>query len=239
MAGDSPEILSTILQEGTVEKVWNMLQNIKLMNIEISKNTIWFLKNVMSGKNYNGDLVIIIRMVGLIIENNCFEEELFESCSQVLSQVGNRQSNGQIFLGVWNEISMLLLKITCYFNSHFEKLTEKTISYCLNFILIFLNDDETIEVFLFFILFFLLLNFFIYFKLIVKVGIISLYRKTVLNPSPKVRQASFLALGNIFGSNAEVIDFCFKSSQSIFKSLLETIQKDTHFKVFYLKFHRI
>ena len=153
MAGDSPEILSTILQEGTVDKIWNLLQNIKLMNIEISKNTIWFLKNVMSGKNYNGDLVIIIRMVGIIIENNCFEEELFESCSQVLSQVGNRQPNGQNFLVVWNEVSMLLLKITCYFNSHFEKLTEKTISYCLNFILIFLNDDEIIEVFLSFYVF--------------------------------------------------------------------------------------
>ena len=48
MAGDSPEILSTILQEGTVEKVWNMLHRMTTMNIEVSKNTLWLLKNVMS-----------------------------------------------------------------------------------------------------------------------------------------------------------------------------------------------
>jgi len=147
MAGDSPEVLMIIVQENSIEKVWTMLRNMCL-TIEISKNVLWFLTNVLSKEYYKGDLVLIVRMVGVIIENNCFEEQLFESCTMVLDKVSKKQPVLEKFDNCWSEISMILVKIIYYFTNEYEKLQENTIAYSLNFIGMFLlGKDEMIEVF--------------------------------------------------------------------------------------------
>lgn len=71
-----------------------------------------------------------------------------------------------------------------------------------------------------------------YGKAIAKLNIGSIYQKTLRHNLQKIRQASVLALGNIFCSTSEAIDYIFKNSGSVFSTILEMIQNDTHFKVF-------
>ena len=69
-----------------------------------------------------------------------------------------------------------------------------------------------------------------------KVG--DIYQKTVVHKAPKIRQASFWALGNIFCVDNEILEFFFTKNPLIFELLIKTIQNDTFFKVFSLFFFK-
>ncbi len=63
-----------------------------------------------------------------------------------------------------------------------------------------------------------------------KIG--DIYQKTSVHKAHKIRQASFWAIGNIFCTNNEIVEFFFTKNPLIFELLIKTIQNDTFFKVF-------
>lgn len=146
MAGDSPEVLQIILEENTLEKVWHMLTSLCL-SIEICKNVVWFLTNVIGSKNFKGDLTLFIKMIAIIMGNNSFEPELFESVMLILDKIAKKEPPLELFESLLNEVSTILNKIIFYFNHEYEKMKDNTIASSLNFIQMFLmGKDEMIEV---------------------------------------------------------------------------------------------
>lgn len=155
MAGDSDEVLDVILKENTLEKIKVMVKNLPL-TIEISKNVVWLLINILRDTVYKGDFIIFFEIVEIIMENNCYEEDLFESLMLVLDKIVKKNPNVSVFEQRIDEIEGLFVKIIFYLNQEYEKMKDNVISYFLNFFGIFLlSSDETIEVIIFFLYYFL------------------------------------------------------------------------------------
>ncbi len=119
----------------------------KPLNIEISKNLSWFLSNILKN-HYKGDFVIIVMIIAEIVKNNCFDKDLFENLMGVLDQIVKKCGVSNMLEKNFGEIKELIQKIVYYLGEEYEKINENTLSYCMNFIGVFLmGNDEIIQVF--------------------------------------------------------------------------------------------
>lgn len=145
MAGDSLEVISIILKEKTIEKILNMLKNL-MITIEISKNVIWFLVNILRW-NYKGEITDLFNIIHIILENNFYEEELFENCTCALDKIAKQNPDIYTLETKFDDFIPIFTKIIFYFNNQYLKLKDHVISFCLNFFGIFLIcNDAIIEV---------------------------------------------------------------------------------------------
>ena len=137
MSGDSIEVLSIILENSTLSKVYKMTKFLPL-TFEISKNILWFILNILGSNTKIDDT---------IIQNNCYDSDIFENCMLVLDRIVKKNPCIENLEMKFNEISQLLIKIIYYVNTEYEKLKDTVLSYFLNFFGMFLmGKDEIIEV---------------------------------------------------------------------------------------------
>lgn len=146
MAGDSLEITSLIFKEKPLEKIRNMVKNLTL-TIEISKNVTWLLLNILKWEYKAEFFEHLLEIVIIILENNFYEPEIFENCSAILNILAKKNQNLQVFQEKFDEMQPIFVKIICYFNEYYDKLTENMINNCLNFFSNYLlGSDDLIEV---------------------------------------------------------------------------------------------
>ena len=146
MSGDSIEVLSIILENSTLSKVYKMTKFLPL-TFEISKNILWFILNILGSNTKIDDFLIFIEIVDTIIQNNCYDSDIFENCMLVLDRIVKKNPCIENLEMKFNEISQLLIKIIYYVNTEYEKLKDTVLSYFLNFFGMFLmGKDEIIEV---------------------------------------------------------------------------------------------